>query len=132
MNLVSNKNKQRDMHEDTDFTVQRSRSSKIIAAVLCILLAVLVWLVVIQLEQTDTFKLSLNGAPEQYICVLSDTMIDVKGTALALREIDTIQVTCPKMINAPGTYQLTVGDLHLPEGVTLAEELVLTLTVLPK
>lgn len=131
MNLASNKHKQRDMHEDTDFTVQRSRSVKIIAAVLCILLAVLVWLVVIQLEQTDTFKLSLKGAPHQYICVLSDTMIDVKGTALVLKEIDTIEVICPT-IDAPGTYQLTASDLQLPEGVTLAEELVLTLTVIAK
>lgn len=131
MNPASNKNKQRDMHEDTDFTVQRSRSVRMIAAVLCILLAVLVWLVVIQLEQTDTFKLSLTGAPHQYICVLSDTMIDVRGTALVLKEVDTIEVICPA-IEAPGTYLLTASDLKLPEGVTLAEELVLTLTVIAK
>ncbi len=132
MNITSNKHKGRDVHEDTDFTVRRSRSSNVIAAVLCILLAVVVWLVVMQLEQTDTVSLSLKGVPDGYVCVLSDTMIDVRGTALTLKNVDTIEVVYPKWIRSPGTYYLTATDLSLPEGVTLAEELVLTVTMVAK
>lgn len=133
MSVLPNESKHASTHdEDTDFTVRRSHASRVIAALLCILLAVAVWLVVIQLEHTDTVKLSLKGAPEQYACVLSDTMIDVKGTVLDLKKIDAIEVICPAYINAPGTYLLTVSDLQLPDGVTLAEELVITLTVIAK
>ena len=132
MNTAPNKNNQNDMHEGTDFTVRRTRSTNVIAAVLCIMLAVALWLVVMQLEQTDTVALSLKGAPDAYTCVLSDTMIDVKGKTLALKGIDVIEVACPAWISAPGTYSLTAADLKLPEGVVLAEELVLTVTVSAK
>ena len=132
MNIGSGENKQINVREDTNFTVRRTRSSGVIAAVLCLLLAVIVWLVVMQLEQTDTVGLSLKNAPDAYTCVLSDTMVDVRGTALALKALDTVEVVFPAWISAPGTYTLTAKDLDLPEGVVLAEELLLTVTVSEK
>lgn len=132
MNTAPNKNNQNDMHEGTDFTVRRTRSTNVIAAVLCIMLAVALWLVVMQLEQTDTVTLTLKGAPDAYACVLSDTMIDVKGTTLTLKRLETVEVVCPAWIKEPGTYYLSPADIRLPEGVTLAEEFLLTVTVVAK
>lgn len=115
--------------ENGEYAVRRSRLSLVIAAVVCLLLAVVTWLWVMNVEDTAYLPLTVVGTSEGYTYVLSDNEIQVKGSVLSLRKANEIRVLVSSEITAPGTYAISLNELILPEGISLAELTDLTLTV---
>ncbi len=123
-------------HENADLGIEngehaahRSRLSLVIAAVVCLLLAVVVWLFVMNVEDTAYVPLVIKGGAANCTYVLSDAELEVSGTVLFLKRADCIEVIVPETCGTPGTYNLTLANLVLPEGVSLTEVPNLTLTV---
>ena len=115
--------------DNSEYTVHRSRLSLVVAAALCLLLSVIVWLFVMNVEDTAYVSLELKGGAECCVYVLSDTQLEVRGTVLFLKKADVIEVIVPDTMCEPGTYSLSLENLVLPEGVSLTEIPNLTLTV---
>jgi hypothetical protein len=105
----------------------RSLRSTVIAVLLCALLAVAVWLCVMNLSDTDYVALEVEAPRDGYTYELSAHGVEVTGAVYALKDLDRIGVIVPGHV--PGIYTLTQEDLVLPEGVHLSGELYLTLTV---
>lgn len=97
------------------------------AAVVCILLAVVVWLGVMCTEDTDYLALEVLEPAAGYTYQLSVNAVQVSGKVSALKSASVIGVKLPS--SEPGEYYLTAKDLVLPEGVQLTAELYLILTV---
>ena len=126
-------------HENADlaidsgeYAVRRSRLSLVVAAIVCLLLAVVVWLMVMNVKDTKQLSLEIVGAKAEYQYVLSDTELEVSGAVVFLKKAEHIKVIVPADAIAPGTYVIALEDLVLPEGVSLSELTGLTLTVTPK
>lgn len=126
-------------HENTElgidngeYAVRRSRFSLIVAAVVCLLLAVVVWLMVMNVEDTKKLPLEVVGAQAEYVYVLSDAELEVSGAVVFLKMSDRIEVIVPEQATAPGTYVIALEDLVLPEGVSLSELTGIKLTVSEK
>lgn len=115
--------------ENGEYAVHRSHLSLIIAAVICLLLAVIVWLMVMNVEDTAYIPLEVKGGTADCTYLLSDTELEVSGTVLFLKKADRIEVIVPPTFEQPGTYTLSLSNLVLPEGVSLSELPNLTLTV---
>ncbi len=115
--------------DNSEYTVRRSRLSLVVAAVLCLLLSVIVWLFVMNVEDTAYVSLELKGGAQGCIYALSDAQLEVSGTVLFLKKADVIEVIVPDTMCTPGTYVLSLENLVLPEGVSLTEIPNLTLTV---
>ena len=110
----------------------RKQVSTIVAAVVCLLLALLIWLLVMNTNDTAYVPLEITGGTEAYTYVLSDTELEVGGAVQFLKGSKAIKVIVPEAATENGTYALQLADLVLPEGVALVEELHLTLTVTKK
>ncbi|MBR2010242.1 MAG: hypothetical protein IKA06_00630 [Clostridia bacterium] len=126
-------------HENTElgtdngeYAVRRSRLSLIVAAVVCLLLAVVVWLMVMNVKDSKKLPLEVVGAQAEYTYVLSDAELEVSGAVVFLKMAERIEVIVPEQATAPGTYVIALEDLVLPEGVSLSELTDLTLTVSKK
>lgn len=126
-------------HDNTEFgidngeyAVRRSRLSLIVAAVVCLLLAVVSWLMVMNAKDTKRLPLEIVGAQAGYTYVLSDVELEVSGAVVFLKKADCIEVIVPEDVTAPGTYAIPLEDLVLPEGVFLSELTGITLTVSEK
>ena len=101
----------------------------IIAAAVCILLALVIWIGVMNTQDTDYIPIRVEG-PEGYTYTLSVDGATVQGKVLTLKTLDEIVVTIPAGIGlADGTYYFPAEMLELPVGVTLAEEWDVLLTV---
>ncbi len=109
---------------------RHSVSGAILAALLCILLAGLVWVCVMNTTDTDFIPVRAQGA-EGYECTLSVDGVEVEGKVSALRNLDEVVVTIPDGL-APGTYYVPVEMLALPEGVTPSGVWSATVTVKAK
>lgn len=96
----------------------------VLAFLLCLALALVVWVCVMNTVDTDYILLAL---PEGVDCALSGTAVKVEGPVSALKELDVIYVNCEGL--APGSYPLTTRLLVLPEGVHLCTDIVVYLTV---
>ena len=118
--------------EANEYMPHRKHVSTIIAAVVCLLLAFLIWLLVMNTNDTAYVALEITGGTEAYTYVLSDTELEVGGAVQFLKGSKTIKVIVPESATENGTYALQLADLVLPEGVALVEELHLTLTVTKK
>ena len=118
--------------EVNEYMPHRRSVSAIVAAVACLLLALLIWLFVMNTNDTAYVSLEITGGTEAYTYVLSDTELEVGGAVHFLKGAKTIGVIVPDTATESGTYALQLADLVLPEGVALAEELHLTLTVTKK
>ncbi|MBQ9778423.1 MAG: hypothetical protein IJW22_05805 [Clostridia bacterium] len=99
----------------------------LIAAIVCILLAAVVWFGVMNTEDTDYLTLQVMVPQEGYTYTLSTGVLQVSGKVAVLKNVETIGVIIPG--HEPGVYYLTPEDLVLPDGVKLVSELYLTLTV---
>ena len=99
----------------------------VIALLICVLLAMAVWLCVMNLEDTDYIPLAVEAPRAGYTYELSADGIEVTGAVYALKDLNRIGVVVPGHV--PGVYTLTKEDLVLPEGVHLSDELSLTLRV---
>ena len=126
-----------DSHTDTDqqkngeYAVRRSRRSNVIAAAVCLLLALVVWTVIMSTGDTDYVAVRVMNPQDEFEYTLSVDLLEVGGSVGALRRADRIGVILPE--NAvSGVYHLTVDDLALPEGVYLLAEPDIVLTVRAK
>ena len=125
-----------DSQNDTEqqngqYAVHRSRRSTIIAAAVCLLLALIVWVVIMGSGDSDYVAVRVLDPAEEFTYTLSVDLLEVEGTVGALRHADYIGVRVPQ--NAvSGVYHLTVDDLVLPDGVHLTAEPEITLTVRAK
>ncbi len=115
--------------ENGEYAVRRSRLSLVVAAVVCLLLAVVVWLVVMNVEDSKRLPLVLVGGESQYVYALSDAELEVSGAVVFLKKAEEIRVIVPEEANTPGTYVIALEKLVLPEGVSLSELTGITLTV---
>ncbi len=115
--------------DNGEYAVRRSRLSLVVAAVVCLMLAVVVWLFVMNVEDTAYVPLEIKGGTADCTYVLSDTELQVNGTVLFLKKAECIEVIVPEGCDLPGTYTLTLANLVLPEGVSLTEVPNLTLTI---
>lgn len=113
--------------QNGEYAVRRSRRFDIIALVICLLLAFVVWVVVMGTEDADHITLSVVDPVSSYTYTLSETYVEVMGNVSDLRLAKEIGVLVKD--KGPGIYTLTEQDLDLPEGVYLSEPLSLTLTV---
>ena len=105
----------------------RSWRMTLLAAVICLLLAFVVWFCVMNAQDTDYVCLDVQAPREGYTYTLSAEGVEVTGPVYALKCLREIGVIIPGHVL--GVYTLTVEDLILPEGVTVSEDLHLTLTV---
>ncbi|MBQ2773429.1 MAG: hypothetical protein IJF45_03670 [Clostridia bacterium] len=118
--------------DNGEYAVRRSRFSLVIAAVVCLLLAVVAWLMVMNAKDTKNLPLEVVGEQPGYTYVLSDAELEVSGAVVFLKAADRIEVIVPEQATAPGTYVIALEDLVLPEGVSLSELTGITLTVSEK
>ena len=120
--------------ENGEYAVHHSRRRDIIAAVICLVLAVVVWMLVMNVDDTAHVDLAVADGSDAYVYTLSDESLEVTGTVVALKKAKdaSIKVIVPDEAVAPGTYQLSLENLVLPEGVALLGLPDLTLTVSPK
>lgn len=109
---------------------RHSVSGAIFAALLCILLAGLVWICVMNTQDTDFIPVRVQGA-EGYEYTLSADGVEVEGKVADLRHLDEILLTLPAGL-APGTYYVPVEMLALPDGVTPSGSWTATVTVKAK
>ncbi|MBQ3063883.1 MAG: hypothetical protein IJC99_03670 [Clostridia bacterium] len=131
---MNNKNTEAMTVEHGEYAVRHSRKRDIIAAVICLVFALVVWLLVMNVNDTAHVPLEMSGRNDAYAYVLSDESLEVAGTVVSLKSAqrEAIVVKIPAEANAPGTYQITLDDLTLPEGVALTALPELTLTVSQK
>lgn len=113
--------------ETGQYAVKRSLRTDVIAAVICFLLAFLVWFVVMHLQDTDYLAVDTAGLPEGY--TISVTELEVKGTVAALRNAGKIEIQGIPAGLAAGTYTLYDSVFVLPEGLELGDAPTVTLTV---
>ena len=118
--------------DNGEYAVRRSRLSRVVAAVICLLLAVVGWLAVMNVKDTKRLPLVLLDAEGEYSYALSDAELEVSGSVLFLKKAEKIDVTVPKEATVPGIYVITLDMLVLPEGVSLSELTGITLTVSEK
>ena len=118
--------------DNGEYTVRHSRLSTVIAAVCCLILAFLVWIVVMNAEDTKRLPLVLVGGESEYIYTLSDVELEVSGAVLYLKKAEKIEIAVPEEAITPGTYAIALEKLVLPEGVSLSELTGITLTVSEK
>ena len=118
--------------ESGEYTPHRSHVSLVVAGLACLLLALFVWLFVMNGDDTAYVTLELTGGSSEYSYVLSDTDLEVSGAVHFLKKAESIRVIVPESAIGNGTYKIALADLVLPEGVSLTEELDLTLTVTQK
>ena len=114
-----------------EYVVRRSRRSTIIALCVCVLLALVVWVAVMNAQDTDQIAIELLATSNEYSYTLSDAHIEVEGTVAVLRHVKVIEISVSDY-DEPGVYELTEDQLELPEGVSLTKPLTLTITVAEK
>ena len=116
--------------ENGVYVVKRNYVSNIVAAVICLLVAFVVWLLAMSAEDTAILKLETVGGSTEYTYVLSDSALEISGTIRSIKKADRIEVIVPAAaVTEPGTYAIALEDLVLPEGVALTDLPQLTLTV---
>lgn len=116
--------------ENGGYAIRNSRKRDIVAAIVCLVLALVVWLFVMNGDDTADVALKLEGGDAAYTYTLSQESLEVAGRVVAIKGAreEGITVKIPDTA-APGTYQITPEDLVLPEGVALTTLPELTLTV---
>lgn len=126
-----NRKHERVTAENGEYAVRSSRKRDIVAAVVCLLLALVVWLFVMNADDTASVALTLQGGEQAYSYTLSAENLEVAGRVMAIKgaKRDGIVVNIPAEATAPGSYEIELEDLVLPEGVALTSLPELTLTV---
>ena len=116
-----------------EYTVKNSYLSTVIAAVICLLLALAVWIIVMSRPNSDYLSVYVVDQQEGYTYAISADMIKVEGKVSDLRHAEVIGVRLPEHSGA-GEYKLSDGqlELELPDGVQLAVDIDLTVTVTAK
>ena len=116
-----------------EYLVRRNRIANIIAAVVCVLLAVFIWCAVMNIEITKRVPLSV-ATNENYSYSLSTTAVTVTGSRAALRRVfylssDTIfcvseAMTSSSLVSITNTLTLESGaEISLGSGSDLTASL---------
>jgi hypothetical protein len=116
--------------QDTgEFSVHRSRRGTVVAAIICLLLSVVIWAVVMNAQDTFEVELALPEAPAGYTYTLSDNAVEIKGRILDIKRVESIKIVLPEEFLIEGTHPLSLEHLVLPEGLSPAAAVEITLTV---
>ena len=112
--------------------VRHSRRGDIIAAVVCLLLAFLVWMVVMNVEDTADVALTpVGGDTSAYTYTLSEDSLAVRGRIVSLKKAknEGVRVEVPDGLTE-GNYEISRVKLITPDGVVIVEgpDLILTVT----
>ena len=132
---MNRKHTQENITDNGEYAVRHSRKRDIVAAVICLLLAFVVWLLVMNVDSTAKVTLTLEGESEAYVYTLSEEELEVAGTVVSLKaaQQESIILKIPAdMATVPGRYEIKLQQLVLPEGVALTSLPELTLTVTAK
>ena len=114
-----------------EYVVRRSRLSDIIAVIVPVALALIVWVVVMNTEDSDQVFLKVIDPTAGYTYELSVEHVEIEGTVAALRTAKFVGVRLPENIG-PGEYEIDEEELILPRGVRLTEPIRLSVTVKAK
>ena len=117
----------------SEYTVKSNRFTTVIAAAICLLLALAVWIVVMGRPDSDYLALCVLDRQEGYTYEVSADMIKVEGKVSDLRHAEVVGIRLPEQAGA-GEYKLSDGQLklELPDGVQLSVDVDLTVTVREK
>lgn len=113
---------------------QRKILGVILAAVLCPLLALVVWVGVMNTQDTDYIPVRVVG-PEGYTCELSVDGVEVEGKVYALRDLDEIVITVSASdaqyvtVALGGAASVNEAFLRLPDGVSTIRDWTAVLNV---
>ena len=111
---------QNEGRQDGEYVVRLSRLSDIIAILVCAVLAVIVWVAVMNATDTDYLKLEILAPDTSMEYTLSETHLEVEGTVAVLRDADSIGISIAAY-DKPGEYVINPEQLQLPDGVTLVD-----------
>ena len=100
----------------------------VLAAAVCLLIAVLVWVSIMNAQDTDYIPVYVENPQSNVSYEFSADDVQVQGKVSALKHLTEINVYVPEGLPS-GTYRLTEADLNLPDGVHPVGDLKLTLTV---
>ena len=116
-----------------EYTVKSNYRANIIAAVICLLLALFIWIMVMGKTDCDYVPVRVVNEKENYTYVLSVDTIKVEGKISDLRHAEEIGVRLPENAGE-GEYRLSAKqlELELPEGVGLSVDIELVVTVKAK
>ena len=116
-----------------EYTVKSSYRANIIAAVICLLLAFIIWIIVMGRTDSDFVCVRVVNGQDGYTYALSADMVKVEGKVSDLRHAEEIGVRLPENAGE-GEYKLSDGqlELELPAGVQLSVDIELTVTVKAK
>ncbi len=99
-------------------------------ALVCVLLAFLVWLCVMNVRDTEHVSLEVKDTLAGYTYELSTKSVEVEGNLATLKSVDAIEIEMP--VHGVGTYTIPEENILLPEGVSLASSTRITVTVRAK
>ena len=125
---------EKDVEQQSDARVARhSVLGAMLAVLLCILLAGIVWVCVMNTQDTDFIPVRLE-APEGYECTLSVDGVEVEGKVSALRNLDVVVIELDEqealyILFPCGGEDEAEPYLKLPDGVSLAGNLNAVITV---
>ncbi len=104
--------------EDTDEVVSRAphRHWDLLVALMCILLAFVVWLCVMNARSTDLIAVRVKDPADGLVYELSVDSLEVEGVTVAVKRAKAILVEVPATV---GEYMITAEQILLPEGVNL-------------
>lgn len=109
----------------------------LLAIVVCILLALVVWVGVMNTQDTDYIPVRIV-VPEGYECTLSVDGVEVQGKVCDLRNLDELVITLSReevlyvMTTFGGSATVNEALLRLPSGVYVTREFSAVLTVKAK
>lgn len=109
----------------------------VFAAIVCILLSLLVWVSVMNTQDTDYVPIRVE-VPEGYTCTLSVEGVTVQGTVMSLKKMDEIVVTFSVenvqeiLYYYDGAVRVNGNILPLPADVSVSAEWEALLTVTEK
>lgn len=99
-------------------------------ALVCIVLSFLVWLCVMNVRDTEHVSLEVKDALAGYTYELSASSVEVEGNIATLKSVNAIEIEVP--VHSAGTYTVPEENILLPEGVSLASNTRITVTVREK
>ena len=119
--------------EQSERAPRRRVYGSILVIILCLVMALVVWVGVMNTQDTDYIPVRLVG-PEGYRCHVSVDGVEVKGRVSDLRNLDEIVIELDEQealrILFPCGGKADAEDyLKLPDGVTIAGDLNAVITV---
>ncbi len=116
-----------EVQDSGEYAVRRNIRADVAAAIVCLLLAVVTWVVIMNRTDTDYLAIDTSNLPEGYS--ISVTELEVTGKVSNLKHAGKIGVPTPSAAMTEGTYTLPAEYLILPEGLTLVGTPEIRLTV---